>query len=236
MDVRIKMSSYKHLFFDLDHTLWDFDANCSETLQELHGVYGLEKYQIRLEDFIEKYKLINNRMWYDYNRGKISKEEIRDTRFELTFEELGVERSLTPPTLNKDFINICPTKANLFPFAHEVLSYLGQKYTLHIITNGFRETQDVKITTTKLDMYFQEIINSELCGYLKPDKRIFEYAILKNKAHARDCLMIGDDLYTDVHGARNAGLDQVFFNPKELEHEEEVTYEIKCLSELKKIL
>lgn len=230
------MTSYKHIFFDLDHTLWDFERNCAETLTELFAGYSLQKLGIDLAQFIIKYRVVNDRMWFDYNRGKITKEEIRDTRFEITFEELGLCRTLTPPQLNEDFINICPTKGNLFPFAHEVLTYLMKKYELHIITNGFGETQHVKLCSSGLENYFREIVNFDKCGFLKPDRRIFDYAIKKNNALPEHCIMIGDDLYTDVQGARNAGLDQVYFNPKQVTHQEAVTHEIRCLSELMHIL
>jgi putative hydrolase of the HAD superfamily len=229
------MNSYKHIFFDLDHTLWDFEKNCAETLRDLFQIHQLSRFPISIEKLTETYMLVNNRMWYEYNRGRMTKEEIRDTRFEITFEEMGLKRSNVPASMNQDFLNLCPTKGILLPYAHEVLSYLQDNYCLHIITNGFRETQHVKISTSKLDKYFGEIINSEVCGHLKPNREIFDFAVSKASANHEHCIMIGDDLYTDVQGAKNAGLDQIYFNPKQLPHAEEITYEIKCLSELKEI-
>jgi putative hydrolase of the HAD superfamily len=230
------MGIYKHIFFDLDHTLWDFEKNCAKTLQELFVSYELDQHKIEVENFIEKYTLVNNRMWHEYNRGSITKEDIRNSRFELTFKELGLEKVSVPTSMNEDFLNTCPTKGILFPHVHEVLTYLNDKYSLHIITNGFKETQHIKISTSNLDKYFTEIINSELCGYLKPDKRVFDYAVNKVNAACTDCIMIGDNMYTDILGAKNAGLDQIFFNPNEIEHKEEITHEIKSLNELMNIL
>lgn len=230
------MKNYKHIFFDLDHTLWDFETNCAQTLEELFEHYQFSKLGFTANDLIEKYNVVNYRMWYDFNRGKINKEEIRKTRFQQTFIELSIDPNLVPDTINEKFLQICPAKGNVMPYTHEVLEYLSKKYTLHIITNGFKETQSVKISTSNLSNYFQEIVNAEICGFAKPDKKIFDYALTKAKAINHNSLMIGDDLFTDVGGARNAGIDQVYYNPKDASHEEQVTYEIKCLSELYKLL
>jgi putative hydrolase of the HAD superfamily len=230
------MKNYRHIFFDLDHTLWDFETNCAQTLEELYELYQFSNLGFTANDLVEKYNVVNYRMWYDYNRGKINKEEIRKTRFQQTFEELSVNPGLVPDSINDKFLQICPAKGNVMPYTHEVLDYLSNKYTLHIITNGFKETQSIKINTSHLSKYFQEIVNAEICGFAKPNKQIFDFALNKANAHDHESLMIGDDLYTDIGGARNAGLDQVYYNPKVASHNEEVTYEIKCLSELYNLL
>jgi putative hydrolase of the HAD superfamily len=231
------MALYKHILFDLDHTLWDFDKNCSETLHELYISYDLARFKkFQIDDFIEKYKTINTGLWKQYNSGKITKDEIRGNRFGLTFIELGLKEADVPERINEDFLRICPTKSNLLPYVHEVLSYLKEKYTLHILTNGFFESQHIKINASKIENYFNEIVNSETCGFLKPDKKIFDYALNKIQALPKECIMVGDDLEADVIGARNAGLDHVYFNPKKEIHSEKVTHEISCLSELLTIL
>ncbi|HEX8548098.1 MAG TPA: YjjG family noncanonical pyrimidine nucleotidase [Cytophagaceae bacterium] len=229
-------SPYKHILFDLDHTLWDFDKNCSETLEELYQQYNLSTNGFSLEDLIVTYKHINSIMWKDYHHHKISKEEIRSQRFVLTFKFLGVDERRIPAALNDDFMRICPTKSNLIPYAREVLSYLKDSYQLHILTNGFKESQDLKINSSQIRAYFKEIINSEICGFLKPDKKMFDFAINKIAAEAKDCVMIGDDLVADVLGAKGAGIDHVYYNPLKTKHSESLTYEINCLSELKSIL
>lgn len=227
---------YKHVIFDLDHTLWDFTTNSNETLKELYVDHNLEEYYFSLNDFQITYHLINEKMWYDYHRNLISKAEIRDKRFVKTFDALGVKNNDLAQVLNEKFLAICPAKGNLIAYAKEALQYLSPRYTLHILTNGFKESQNIKITTSGISNYFKEVINSETCGYLKPHKKIFEYTLSKIEAHVSDCIMIGDDLLADVIGAKNCGIDQVFFNIRGLSHKEEPTYEIKCLSELKKIL
>lgn len=229
------MSIYKHLFFDLDHTLWDFNKNCSETLEELFVHFQFASLGFLPSELIEKYTLVNYRMWDEYNKGLITKQEIRNRRFELTFAELGVDKSFVPSNINEEFLKICPAKGHVFPYTYEVLDYLVKNYNLHIITNGFTETQAIKMSTSKLDNYFSNVILSETLGFAKPDKKIFDHAVNLSGGKSSECIMIGDDLYTDIFGARNAGIDQVFFNPNKQKHEEQVTHEIECLSELKKI-
>jgi putative hydrolase of the HAD superfamily len=230
------MNNYRHIYFDLDHTLWDFEKNCAETLNELYTHFNLSRFGIDVNDFINAYQRVNYQMWEEYNRGQLKKSQIRSERFGNIFELMGLKRKEVPADLNEEFLRICPAKGNVIPYAHEILSYLAEKgYSLHIITNGFKETQHIKISSSNLDRYFRTIINSEICGFSKPDKKIFDYARKLSKADCRECIMVGDDLFTDIGGARNAGIDSIFFNPRKLKHEEKVTFEISCLSELKKI-
>ncbi|HXA01833.1 MAG TPA: YjjG family noncanonical pyrimidine nucleotidase [Cytophagaceae bacterium] len=231
------MPVYKHILFDLDHTLWDFDKNCAETLNELYALHNMSRFGFDTSQFFNEYKTINVRMWKEFNAGRITKEAIRASRFELTFNALGLNDELVPPELNEQFMNICPAKSNVLPHTHHVLEYLlNKKYMLHILTNGFSEIQQLKINSSNLGNYFCEIINSESCGYLKPDKKIFDYTLNKINASNKECIMIGDDLEADIVGARNAGIDHIFFNPNKDLHKEEVTHEITCLSELLNIL
>ena len=228
---------YKHIFFDLDHTLWDFEKNCAETLLELYDTHSLNKHKgFGAEEFIRTYQQINKDLWKDFHAGKLDKDYIRSKRFILTFKELGLKEADVPMGLEQQFLQICPEKSNVIPYAHEVLTYLKEKYTLHIITNGFHEMQGIKLSAAKLESYFVEVINSESCGYLKPDKRIFDYTLNLVKAKSSECLMVGDDLGADILGAKNAGIDQVFFNPAQEPHTEEISYEINSLKELLTIL
>lgn len=230
------MKKYKHLYFDLDHTLWDFEKNCAETLSELFLHFNLSRYGIEVNAFIEAYQKVNYQMWHEYNRGRLQKNRIRSERFGNTFELLGLNRNEVPAGMNEEFLKRCPSKGNVIPFAHETLTYLSEKnYTLHIITNGFKETQHIKISSSNLDSYFDKVINSEICGFSKPDRKIFDYAIALSEADCKECIMIGDDLYTDIQGAKNAGMDAIYYNPKKNPHNETVTFEISCLSELMKI-
>lgn len=228
---------YKHLFFDLDHTIWDFDKNAEETLHELYHSYNLKQLGLHSPDlFIEIYTKNNHQLWADYHIGKISKEVLRSTRFSRTFTELGVSPDLIPGKFEDDYVLICPTKTNLFPHAHDTLSYLEAKYTLHIISNGFKESTEMKIGNTGLAKYFSTIFISEIIGFNKPDKAIFEHALGTTGAKLAESLMIGDSLEADIRGAQDFGMKAIYFNPARHEKPADVVHEIHCLSELVKIL
>lgn len=230
------MSNYQHIFFDLDHTLWDFDKNCAETLVEMYERHQLQHLGFDAETFHKEYRKVNDQMWLDYHHKRITKDDIRQHRFRLTFEGLGITAGKAPKGLDEEFLSICPTKSNLHPYSKEILEYLSPRYPLHIITNGFKETQAIKMKSSGIDIYFREVINSETIGYLKPDKRIFDHAINVTGGSHGTSIMIGDDLYADVLGARNAGLSEVFYNPHKKEHSETILHEIHTLEELKRIL
>lgn len=229
---------YKHIFFDLDNTLWDFDRNSRETLSELYDKFRLSELGIPSpEHFILKYQERNAMMWEQYRLGKIDKETLRDKRFEFTFWDLGIEAVETiSKRISEAYVSSAPKRNHLFPDAVEVLNYLHKKYTLHIITNGFHEAQFVKLDGTGIRSFFKNIIISEHTGYKKPDINIFNYALRSAQAHAAECLMVGDGLEVDVLGALNAGWDAVYFNPRQDAHEESITFEITKLSELTSIL
>src|SRR5882757_6505540 len=141
-----EMKNYKHIFFDLDHTIWDFDKNAEETLHELYQAHQLHTIGLTSADvFIETYTRNNHQLWAQYHIGEISKDELRDARFKKTFIELGLDPELMPVDFEDAYVKLCPTKTNLFPYAHETLQYLQGKYTLHLISNGFKESQQLKI-------------------------------------------------------------------------------------------
>jgi putative hydrolase of the HAD superfamily len=228
---------YQHLFFDLDHTIWDFDKNAEETLHELYQTYGLRDLGLHSPDlFIQTYTDNNHRLWADYHLGRISKEELRKTRFSKTFLDLGLQPELIPHQFEDDYVRICPTKTNLFPEAHETLAYLQEKYVLHIISNGFRESTEMKIELSDLSQYFENIIISELVGVNKPDTAIFQHALDLANAECSHSLMIGDSLEADIRGALRFGMDAIYFNPGRGEKPEDVPQQIHHLSELRELL
>lgn len=230
------MGKYKHVFFDLDRTLWDFETNSKETLTELFDEYGLKERDIPLADeFIRVYKKINRELWVKYQNGEISKEDLRKRRFHEAFLNYQVDEPDTALEFNDRYIEICTQKTNLLPDTLEVLEYLNNKYHLHIITNGFLETQFVKMEKTGIIDYFKAIIVSDGLGYLKPDKRIFDYALRKAEAEIAESVMIGDDYDSDILGARQAGIDQIYLSP-EVEDSKTATYVITELKELMGIL
>ena len=229
---------YRHIFFDLDHTLWDFETNADETLRHLYDLHELGRYgTFSVEEFIRVYSDINHGLWRLYQSGKITQAQLRVTRFPRTFVKLGLTESDSPVGISEQFTDVLPLKKAVFPYTYEVLDYLRDKgYALHLITNGFKDIQYLKLNASQLTNYFQEIVTSECCGHLKPDTRIFHHALERTGATATESIMIGDNLECDVLGAYNAGLDQVYFNPEKRRHFAHTTYEISCLSELKAIL
>lgn len=231
------MKKYQHIFFDLDHTLWDFDKNAEETLNELYHSYKLSNLGLTSCDtFIETYTLNNHQLWADYHLGKISKEVLRETRFKKTFIDLGLTEEVIPHQFEEDYITICPTKTNLFPHTHETLGYLKAKYHLHLISNGFKESTEYKVVNTGLTPYFKNVFISEVIGMNKPDKAIFQYAIDTAKANVTGSLMIGDSIEADIRGALNFGMDAIYFNPHFAAVPHDVNLQINHLKELTDLL
>ncbi len=231
------MSKYKHIFFDLDRTLWDFDKNSLETFKELYNIYKLET--ILYCDFLSfhnTYVKYNTQLWIAYRKGEIKKEFLCLQRFYLTLNDFGCNDSIMAVKMAEDYIKLSPQKNLLFPHTIEILDFLKDKYFLHIITNGFVEVQYNKIKNAGLEKFFSNTITSEEAGFQKPHKQIFEFSLEKAGAKAEESIMIGDDLIIDLLGAKQAGMDQVFFNPLKIEHNEDITFEISSLIELKKIL
>ncbi len=228
---------YEHIFFDLDHTLWDLETNSRETLTELFIEFKLSESGINSpHDFIKEYLHINDRMWVEYRKGLIDKNTLRNSRFHEAFQLFGINNILLAEKFGNEYVKRGPLKTNLFPHTIEVLQYLEQKYKLHIITNGFEEVQHLKMKHSRIDKYFLNIITSEAAGYKKPDIRIFQYAIKKANATLANSLMIGDNLEADIAGAREAGLHQLFFNPQKEKHSQQITFEINNLNQLFYIL
>ena len=232
------MKAYRHIFFDLDHTLWDYQSNASDTLHELYKEYALDqKVNFSAKALVQKFFKVTDAMWDDFNKGKILKTDIRKRRFSIVFKALGTPPQQIPAGFEQAYLDLCPAKAKTIPFANELLNYLMEKeYRLHVITNGFEEIQAVKIKSAGLNHYFGEVITSENAGFRKPDKRIFEWALDKTGAVKEQSLMIGDNPVADIAGAGEFGMDQVFFNPEGNMSEVVATYEISSLEQLTELL
>ncbi|WP_207426456.1 YjjG family noncanonical pyrimidine nucleotidase [Pedobacter sp. SYSU D00535] len=229
--------TYRHIFFDLDHTIWDFDKNAEETLRELYLTHSLEELGLTCPTtFIETYTRNNHELWASYHLGKITKDHLRETRFRKTFIDLGLTPELIPLAFEEDYVRICPTKTNLFPKAHEVLSYLQNKYSLHLISNGFKESTELKIEVTGLGKYFDNIVISEVIGVNKPNPAIFEFALDAAGARKEESIMIGDSIEADIRGAMAFGMDAIFFNPFGKEKPDDIKHQIVCLEDLMKFL
>ncbi|MBX7181034.1 MAG: YjjG family noncanonical pyrimidine nucleotidase [Bacteroidia bacterium] len=231
------LKTYKHLFFDLDRTLWDLDRNSREALLEIYTHFKLEELGvINFEAFFENYKHINHRLWDDYRKGLIHKDSLRTIRFSQTLQLFQIFDPRLSEQIGYTYVEISPKKTNLLPNALSTLEYLAPHYQIHIITNGFEEVQHIKLENSGLKPYLSHIITSEKAQCKKPDPRIFAFALHETGAKRNESLMIGDSLELDIIGAKQVGISQVYFNPEGIKHSVEITHEIRNLQELQNIL
>jgi putative hydrolase of the HAD superfamily len=236
-DPSLKQSRYKHLFFDLDHTLWDFEANAKETLQELCTINALQEKGVTDFDlFFKRYCYHNDQLWQRYTNGTIKQEELRWKRMWLSLLDFKIADEPLAKLLAVQFLEQLPNRKNLFPYTIEILEYLKAKhYLLHLITNGFESVQHSKLFHSNLSDYFEEVITSEKANSLKPNKEIFEFALQVTQANINESIMIGDNIDADIKGAMNAGLDTVFVNHLNIETDVKPTYIVHHLRELEEI-
>ena len=229
----MKNKNIQHVFFDLDHTLWDFDKNSEMAFAT---IFKQNHPEIAIADFIAKYAPINQACWKLYQYDKITHEELRYKRLKDSFDALNYPISdAAIYQMAEDYIAFLPDNNHLFDGAIEILDYLNEKYQLHIITNGFANVQYKKIANSNIDTYFTTITNSEMAGVKKPNPIIFQHALDLAQAEKENSIMIGDCLEADVRGALDFGIDAVFFNPNK-ESSPEGIIAINHLLELKNYL
>lgn len=227
---------YKHVFIDLDDTIWDFHANAKLSLQEVYQNRELNRYFEDFEHFFTIYAKRNLELWEMYGKREISKEFLMVERFRHPLLLMGVDNDELAVQIGDEFLDILPTKTMMVPYAIELLDYLFPKYPLSIISNGFVEVQYKKLRSANIEHYFSHIVLSEAAGALKPDKRIFEYALELNNATSSETIMIGDSYAADIVGARNAGIDQIYLTQKNDSNHKKATYWVKSLEEVIRIL
>ena len=231
-----KMKSFhhkKHIFFDLDHTLWDFDKNSEFAFDTIFKQQGFD---IELSDFLNIYIPRNQHYWKLYQDNQITHDDLRYYRLKDVFDALQIEISESMiHLLSDEYIKYLPEYNHLFDGALEMLDYLKPKYQLHIITNGFASVQTKKMKNSNIDHYFETITNSEMAGVKKPHKKIFDFALSLSNASKEESLMIGDSYEADILGAQNAGIEAIFFNEQNIEVEKPV-FQVNHLLELKNIL
>ena len=200
----------KHIFFDLDHTLWDFETNSKHTFEH---IFKTNRIDLSFNDFADIYKPINIKYWKMFREEKIEKEDLRYARLRESFDALNFH-------INDDLIHILSEQYiehlseynALFNGTIEILNYLQPKYQMHIITNGFHEVQNRKMKNSKILPYFEHIISSEKVGYKKPKPKIFHYVLNLANAKPEESIMIGDNLEADINGAKDVGMHTIFCN------------------------
>ena len=223
------MNSIKHIFFDLDHTLWDFESNSDIAFKTIFKQYDLT---VDTQKFLNYYRSINERYWKLYREEKITKDRLRYGRLKDTF--VKIKYAIKDELIDRlaiDYIEELPKNNELFEGTHEILEHLHPNYKLHIITNGFSEVQYKKIENSGLSAYFDAIVTSEDAGVKKPNPLIFKYALNRINASAKETIMIGDNWEADIMGAINNGIDAIFFNY----HKKNVAENIKSVHHLLEI-
>ncbi|MEM6643891.1 MAG: YjjG family noncanonical pyrimidine nucleotidase [Bacteroidota bacterium] len=206
------MKSIEHLFFDLDHTLWDYDKSAQETLGEVHRLLELSSEDISLKSFIDAFYQVNNQLWHLYNQGKIDRRYIKEQRFVEVLKKVDAQTE-SAGRASSYFLEHCSTKPYLIADTKAVLTYLAGRYKLHIITNGFTEAQNNKLCNSGIDSFFDVVVTSESTGDKKPSPGIFLHALEKAGTQASQSAMIGDNPRTDVQGAKEVGMYAVHYDP-----------------------
>ena len=230
------MRKYSDLFIDLDDTLYDFSTASRESFKETYELLDYSRFFESFEQYMAIYEPYNLELWRIYGEGKITKEELNKRRYSHPLEVVGINNHELAATFCTEALRRIPTKNTLIPGAKELLDYLKPHYRLHILSNGFKELQSHKMTTTGILEYFDTLILSEDIGINKPNRELFEYALKRAEANIETSLMIGDMFDTDIEGAANIGMDQLFFNPKNKDHSFTPTYMVENLLEIKEIL
>lgn len=200
----------KDVFFDLDHTLWDFDKNSALAFQR---VFLRHKIDLKLAEFIKEYEPINLKYWRKFRQEIISKEELRRGRLREAFAFFKMEFTLEAiDDIANSYLEELPIDNHLFAGTIETLDYLSATYRLHIVTNGFEQVQHAKLQNSGIKKYFATVTTSESAGVKKPHPLIFKRALANAGAIPQKSMMIGDSLEADILGAHNAGMDTLFFN------------------------
>jgi putative hydrolase of the HAD superfamily len=220
----------QHVFFDLDHTLWDFEKNSDLTF---HKIFEKHQVNINLQDFLTIYKPLNRAFWKLYREEKISKEDLRYQRLKKAFDTVNYSISDTLiDVIAIEYIDFLPHFNHLFDHAFEVLDYLKPKYQLHIITNGFEEIQTKKMQSSNIHHYFDKIITSESVGVKKPNPKVFQHALEVANATKHNSIMIGDSVEADIEGALSIGMQAIHCN---FEGEEVIATNFKSITSLLEI-
>lgn len=206
------------LFFDLDHTLWDFEANARICLERVFEDHVRNKYNVTQEDFIAAFSAINRKLWERLERGEISHDFLRENRFRLVLEShLVAISAMENDAMNEHFLALLPEQTQLIPNCLEVLDYLKNRYPLHIISNGFQDVQQRKLHLSGIAAYFSSVVTNDTAGSRKPDSKIFNFALANAACKAKEGIMIGDSYEADILGAEKVGMKAYYFAPENTE-------------------
>lgn len=227
----------KHVFFDLDRTLWDFESNSEQALRILYNDLDLINHTRDFETFLKTYRKINARLWNMYGSGKLTKKVLRVKRFEDTLKSFQINNPKLAHQLADGYVSISPRQKNIFPNTHQTLETLrNDGLELHVITNGFKEVQFIKLENCELIDYFDVIVCSEDVGKNKPAPEVFQHSMQLAGAKPEESVMIGDDLKVDVFGAERAGMSGILFDPHRKYNDRAHEWRIENLQRIPEIL
>ena len=229
----IRNEEITDIFFDLDHTLWDFDKNSALTFKKIFEMNAIE---VNLKEFLFHYEPINFQYWKLYREDRIDKSSLRYGRLNDAFN--AVDYSVSDDTiyrLSEDYIDYLSSFNHLFDHTLEVLDYLNESYELHIITNGFSEVQQGKLDKSSISHYFKTVTNSEMVGVKKPNPKIFNHALNTANTLAQKSVMIGDNFEADILGAKDVGMKVIHFNIHN-NNQSNGVLQVKALIDLKQYL
>lgn len=208
------MKKIKHIFFDLDNTLWDYRKNAAIAIRKVYAEFEIEKeYGYGFDDYYNHYYTVNENLWEDYRNQKITRIELQSKRFPDSFRNLGIQNPDFTLDFEHSFMTEISNGKHLVPHAVEILEYLKGKYHLHIITNGFPKITEDKINHSLLKNFIETIVTAESAGAPKPDPKAFNAGIIESRAEISESIYIGDDWEADILGAINFGMKAIFFNP-----------------------
>ncbi len=231
------MKDLKHVIFDLDHTLWDFERNTNHVLKILFNKYSLDRTLGTSFDLFKTcYHEITTQLWYLYDIKKICKEELRSQRMLKVFAYFNYKNINLATQLEIEYLKTCPDQPHLIKGTMETLQYVTKKYATHVLTNGFKSTQHRKINASGITKYFETIVTSECSGHSKPAAQAFNFLLEKINANANECIMIGDNTLSDIEGSHKIGMKSIYFNPKKQNEKSNATYTIDTLLEIKDLI
>ncbi len=230
------MNQLKHVIFDLDHTLWDFESNSNYTLSLLFEKYDLSTLlNISFDTYTQAYHETTHGLWKQYDKKEVTKDELRQIRIPSVFKKFNFEDNKLAKKLESEYLSICPDQPRLFEGAIDLLEYLQPKYSLSILTNGFESIQHRKLKASGINKYFKEVSTSECSGFSKPNKEAFYYLLNNLNANISECIMIGDNPSSDIEGSHRLEMKSIHFSPKEI-YSEKADYKVKSLTEIKGLI
>ena len=228
---------YNTIFIDLDNTIWDFETNSRNSLSYCFDKFNYQNFFPDFETFYQIYHQHNNTLWGLYREAKITKHVLNRERFLFPLQSIGIENKTLAQSFGENYLETLSVQSILIDGAYDLLCYLKEKnYHLFILSNGFEEVQTKKMQSANIIVFFDGIILSDYIGYNKPHKKIFEFALQKANVKKENTIMIGDDWEADIVGAKNMGIDQIFFNRTNILTPFAPTYEVNHISMIKKLL